>query len=299
VAARDNHPIERGTVYVAAPGAHVLVKRGHLRLVAGPKENGVRPAIDPLFRSAAAAYGPRVIGVVLSGTLDDGTLGLRRIYDRGGLTVVLDPSDAMFDGMPLSAIENVPVHHVVSLAKLGDTLARLAGEPIPDDAPEEERRMDEPDELDLVEVEAPIAQEDLPGKPSGFTCPECSGALWEVSEGELVRYRCRVGHAYSPETLLSAQNESLEASLWAGTRALEESASLQSKLAGRSRDRGHELTAARFESRARAARERATILRAALTGRVLAPVEAGLPVDPETGRPSEEAEAREEADAGA
>src|SRR5262249_18356758 len=249
-------------------------------LVAGPKENGMRPAIDPLFRSAAAAYGPRVIGVVLSGTLDDGTEGLRRIHDAGGVAVVLDPEDAMFTSMPLSAIANVPVHHVVGLDKLGDTLNRLAREPVPLSAEEVDRLMDQPDELDLVEVEAPIAQEDLPGKPSGFTCPECSGALWEVRDGELFRYRCRVGHAYSPESLLASQNDALEAALWAGTRALEESASLQAKLAGRAREQGHHLTATRFENQARAARERAMVLRAALTGKVLAPSEAGLPVDP-------------------
>ncbi|MFL5796946.1 MAG: chemotaxis protein CheB [Actinomycetota bacterium] len=292
----DGQPIERNRIAIAPPGAHMLVKRGHIKLVAGPRENGMRPAIDPLFRSAAAAYGPRVMGVVLSGALDDGSQGLGRIRERGGTAVVLDPDDALFDGMARAAIASVPVDHVVGLAKMGSVLARLAAEPRPRSG--EEPVVDDDQELDIVEVEAPIAQTDLAGEPSGFTCPECSGVLWEVRDGQLVRYRCRVGHAYSPAGLLSAQSDSLEAAIWAGIRSLEESGSLQGRLAGRARELGQAITATRFERQARASRERATILRAALTGQVLVPAGAGLPADPATGKRSEEAEAREQQDTG-
>src|SRR3954453_3075005 len=296
VAAGGGEPLEPGAGHAAPRGGALLVKRGRLRQVRGPTENGVRPAVDPLFRSAAAAYGPRTVGVILSGALDDGTEGLLRIHERGGVTMVLDPGDGMFDGMPRSAIENVPVDHVVGLAELGEVLARVASEPLPAGA--EQAAEGEPEELDPVEVDAAISEADLPGNPSGFTCPACDGVLWETHEGEFLRFRCRVGHAFSPESLLSEQSGTIEEALWAGIRALEENATLQARLAGRARERGQKISAGRFESMARAARERASVLRGMLSGTVLAPPAAGLPVGPVTGIRSADAEAREQVETG-
>ena len=295
VHAADGMEIEAGRVFVAPPDRHMLVKPGRIQLVSGPKENASRPAINPLFRTSAASYGPRVVGVVLSGTLDDGTLGLAEIQARGGTTVVQDPDDALFPSMPLSAIENVPVDHVVPAAKIGALLDDLVRRQLPEEVTMLEPESEEPDVTEFV---VPAAQADLPGQPSGFTCPECNGALWEIRNGELIRFQCRVGHAYSTESLLSEQSSSLEAALWAAVRSLEESASLQNRLAGRARSRGHDLTANRFEAEARQAIERARIIRTALLieGSAFEEVAAedGLPRDPETGDPSRAAESREQ-----
>lgn len=274
----DGDAIRHGNVYVAPPDRHLLIRGGILRLSRGPTENAMRPAIDPLFRSAASSFGPRVVGVILSGVLDDGTAGLIAVKRRGGVAIVQDPEEALFDGMPRSALANVPVDHILPVQDMAAELARLSVEPLDidegtdpmDGEIEEEVRIDDMDE---AAMHTTVEQ----GPPSGLTCPECHGALWELNDSELVRYRCRVGHAYSSETLLAEQSERLEAAMWQAFRALKESAALAAKLAARTRRRGSEVLAERYEQQERDARERAEIIKQALV-RGHAP-SSGMPLD--------------------
>lgn len=261
--AEDHARISHGQVYVAPPDHHVLVHRGHLRVVRGPRENMFRPAIDPLFRSAAYSYGPRVVGVVLTGSLDDGTAGLVTIKRFGGLAVVQDPHDALFPGMPTNALRSVEVDYRLPLAEIGATLSRLGRDPassreVPhvsdENTADYERRVAE---LDLSAIE----QDDRPGTPSEFACPECGGVLWEVKDGTLVRFRCRVGHAFSGESLMAAQTTGLEDALWSALRALEEKLSLAQRLAERAHTNRQSRAASRFEEQARTAEEHAETLR--------------------------------------
>jgi two-component system, chemotaxis family, protein-glutamate methylesterase/glutaminase len=262
---KDGEPIQPGRVYVAPPDHHVLLRTGHLRLSRGPRENGHRPAIDPLFRSAAREYATGVIGLVLSGTLDDGTAGLLAIKSRGGVAIVQDPTDALYPGMPSSALEHVQVDHVVVAASMGKLLVRLIAdlaEPPPAPAPTEMRVEVEMEGFSLEAIEG-----DHPGRPSGFSCPDCNGVLWQIKDGGLERYRCRVGHAWSPESLLTQQSEALEAALWVALRSLEERAALARRLAEPARRRGHSITATRFEEQAAEAQQAARLVRDLLLNR--------------------------------
>jgi len=250
-----------GTIYIAPPDRHLVIGRdGRLHVTRGPRENRHRPAVDPLFRSAAVVFRERAIGVVLSGTLDDGTSGLLAIKEFGGLAIVQEPRDAMYPGMPLSAIEHVEVDYQAPIRDLGALLSRLAAEDPPRRRPvaapvlEMETRMAELDP-------AALANDERPGKPSPYSCPDCGGVLWEIEEGEYVRYRCRVGHAFSPETMLSAQDDVLEEALWSAVKTLEESARLSKRLAAAERARGHDWLAKRFEEKESDARERVEVIR--------------------------------------
>jgi two-component system, chemotaxis family, protein-glutamate methylesterase/glutaminase len=259
--ARDGEAIGPGRIYVARPGCHLHVERGRLRLTRGPKENNHRPAVDPLFRSAAWAYGPRVIGVILSGTLDDGTAGLAAIKRHGGLAVVQDPEDALYAGMPRSAAEHNAVDHVVPLADLPGLLSTLARQPVSPEA----LQMPDQSDRDAVEMTAAENHQPAPGsEPSVYSCPECSGTLFEVQDGELVRFRCRVGHAYGSETLLASQGEALEAALWTALRALEEHASLSRRMAQSAGRRGNARSASTFTEQALGAEHHASVIRGVL-----------------------------------
>lgn len=262
--ARDGEPLLAGHIYIAPPDHHLLVRPEHIHLARGPRENGHRPAIDPLFRTAARTYGNRVIGVVLSGVLDDGTAGLLAIKRRGGIAVAQDPDDAMYPGMPRSAMENVDCDHIVPLKDLAPLLVRLAHEPVVESAnqpiPEDMER-----EADMAELEPDVLHgDDKYGVPSVWACPDCGGTLWELHEGDIIRFRCRVGHAFSAETLLAEQSDQLEDAFWVALRALEESAALSRRLSERARSRGNDRTAERFEDQAQAAIERADIVRKVL-----------------------------------
>jgi two-component system, chemotaxis family, protein-glutamate methylesterase/glutaminase len=261
---KDGEPIEPGRVYVAPPDHHVLLRSGHVHLARGPRENGHRPAVDPLFRSAAREYASRVIGVVLSGALDDGTAGLAAIKTRGGLAVVQEPADALYPGMPTSALEHVRVDHVQPAAAMGELLARLTAEPAGAANPAP-ANMEVEVEVEGFSLEA--MEGEHPGKPSGFSCPDCNGVLWEIQDGDLQRFRCRVGHAWSPESLLTQQSEGLEAALWIALRSLEERAALARKLAAPARRRGHTITASRFEEQAAEAQQAARLVRNLLLDR--------------------------------
>jgi two-component system, chemotaxis family, protein-glutamate methylesterase/glutaminase len=259
----DGEAIQPGRIYVAPPDSHLLIRKGRVRLSRGPRENGHRPAVDPLFRSAATAYGRRVVGVVLSGTLDDGTAGLVAVRRRGGVTVVQDPADALFASMPRNALEAVPADHVLPVALIPPLLAELARQEVEPDPNGEDAMPDDMEiesefaELDLDAIE----DKDHPGTPSGFACPDCGGALWEIRDGELVRFRCRVGHAYTANGLLAEQSEALETALWTALRALEERSALAIRVAERVRARGNDRTATKFEEQAQQSRQRAAMLR--------------------------------------
>jgi two-component system chemotaxis response regulator CheB len=261
--AEDGQRAENGTLYVAPPDRHLIVEAdGTLRTPRGPRENRHRPSVDPLFRSAALAYGPHAIGVILSGTLDDGTAGLLAIQRRGGITIVQDPDDAAYPGMPKSAIANVDVDHVLPMRDIANQLTiSLLQEP--------RGARDSDDGVKQMKLETKIAEMDAnalrgderPGQPSAFSCPDCGGVLWEIDEGEFSRFRCRVGHAYSPETMLAAQGDVLEEALWTAMKTLEESARLSKRLAAAERQRSHEWMAVRFDEKETEARDRADIIR--------------------------------------
>jgi len=262
---RDSEPIQPGRIYVAPPDHHVLVRTGHVHLSRGPRENGHRPAIDPLFRSAAREYAARVIGVVLSGALDDGTAGLLAIKSRGGIAVVQNPEDALYPGMPGNALEHAQVDHVLAAASMGKLLTRLLAnlaEPPADPAPTGMRV-----EVEMEGFSMEAFEGHHPGRPSGFSCPDCHGVLWQIKDGGLERYRCRVGHAWSPESLLTQQSEALEAALWVALRSLEERAALARRLAEPARRRGHAITATRFEEQAAEAQQAARLVRDLLLNR--------------------------------
>jgi two-component system chemotaxis response regulator CheB len=265
--AKDGEPIVPGRVYVAPPDFHMLLKDGQVRLARGPTENSHRPAIDPLFRTAARRYGRRVVGVVLSGVLDDGTAGMLAIKCRGGLAVVQDPADVLYAGMPQNVLEHLAVDHSLRAAEIGPLLAGLAVEslqPLPEPAIPAEMEM----ESDMAEME-PVALQNAnrPGVPSGFGCPECNGTLWELHDGDLVRYRCRVGHAWSPDSLLAKQSDGLEAALWTALRALEERAVLAGRMADRADQRGYDLVAAKFRVQVGEAEGHAKVIRDVLLSR--------------------------------
>jgi two-component system, chemotaxis family, protein-glutamate methylesterase/glutaminase len=217
----DQEPLRRGHVYVASADQHLMLEDGLIRLTRGPKECRARPAIDVLFRSAAVVYGPRAIGVVLSGMLDDGTAGLWAIKNRGGIALVQDPREAMHPGMPESAIHHVKVDMVGPCAELAREIAELAA------ANSASARSDKAGRL---AVETTIAGEGNAlqlgvmkmGEVSQYTCPDCHGVLVQIEEGSIVRFRCHTGHAFSLQTLLAEVSESIDKGLWDTIRAIEE-----------------------------------------------------------------------------
>lgn len=257
----DGERIESGRIYVAPPDFHLLVEQGYVRVLRGPKENRCRPAIDPLFRSAARAYGPRVIGVVLTGALNDGTAGLLAIKRRGGCAVVQDPADAFFPSMPASALEYVSADYCQPLANIGPLLNELGHEPATEDAVYPVSA-DMEIETKILEMNvATMESEQRPGNISAFTCPECKGPLWELRDGDLLRFRCRQGHAFTGETMMAGQTDAVEDALWTALNILQESAQMSERMAAESRQRNRQYAATHFEAMAREKWERADILR--------------------------------------
>ena len=261
--ALDKEPIRPGRIYVAPPDLHLLLRPGTIRIVRGPKENNARPTVDATFRTAARAYGPRVVGVVLSGALDDGTAGLAAIKERGGITVVQDPGDALFPDMPRNAMEAVKVDYCLPTREIASLLVRLALEPVTETATPVPEDMQKESEIEAIDMDT-IEDEEKPGTPSVFGCPDCGGVLWELQDGELLRFRCRVGHAYGAEGLLEAQSESLDTALWSAFRALEENAALCRRLAKQARKHQRTKSAKLFDGRAEAAERQADAIRQVL-----------------------------------
>ena len=258
---QDGEEIVHGRIYIAPPDRHLLVKDGYIRLARGPRENCNRPAVDPLFRTAARAYGRRVVGVILSGTLDDGTAGLMRVKQRGGVAIVQKPEEALYSGMPDNAIENVEVDHILPVAEIAAMLTLLAHQPVEENG-EDAVSSDLEMESDMAELELDAMQKaNRPGTPSPFGCPDCGGVLWELEQGRLTHFRCRTGHAYSTHSLLAAQTPAQEEAMWNALRALEEKAALTQRMAKRANDHNQIYSAQRFEEQANVAHERAAIIR--------------------------------------
>jgi two-component system, chemotaxis family, protein-glutamate methylesterase/glutaminase len=232
VPAEDGLEIAPGTIYTAPPDRHLLVEAGRMRVIRGPRENRHRPAIDPLFRSAAWAHGPRVVGVVLSGSLDDGTAGLWAIKSCGGITVVQEPAEAEHPEMPTHALMHNRIDHRLPLAGIAELLVRLSREPV-----DITRSASPPpgiaDEIGFANLEGEMEDVARLGALSPFTCPTCRGALWELEEGDHLRYRCHTGHAFSQESLQVDQTLAIEESLYSALRAVEEKAAALRRLAER------------------------------------------------------------------
>lgn len=258
---QDGEAIRHGQIYVAPSDQHLLVKDGYIRLARGPRENSHRPAVDPLFRTAARVYGRRVVGVVLSGTLDDGTAGLAAVKKRGGVAIAQDPDEALYSGMPRSAIENVDIDHILKIDEIAHILVKLASQPVEEEQAEAVSAEMEI-ESDIAELELKAMQKThRPGTPSPYACPECGGTLWELHEEKLLRFRCRTGHAFSAASLLAEQSQDLEEALWIALRALEEKAALTERLATRAHERHQSFSAKRFKEQSQAAQHHAALVR--------------------------------------
>ena len=281
---QDGDELHYGHIYVAPPDHHLTIDGTRVRVQHGPSENGVRPAVDPLFRSAARAFGPRVVGVVLTGALDDGTAGLAAVKEAGGIAVVQDPAEAFSPSMPRSAMTLVPVDHVLPLREIPILLSSLALEKAPNDRHQTGPHL-APIEPDHSEASIAFSPEDRPGRVSIYSCPECHGSLWETDDLGILRFRCRVGHVYSSESMLAAQTDSVDRALWAALRSLEERASLTTKMAARARERQHAWVANAFETRAKEAQQHAAVVREMLVNRTTGhdtPDETAEPVAPIT-----------------
>jgi two-component system chemotaxis response regulator CheB len=266
--AKHRAEIKPAHIYIAPPDFHLLVSPLGLKLSRGPRENGFRPAVDPLFRSAARVYRSSVMGIILSGALDDGSYGLKVLKDSGGIAVVQDPDDASFPSMPANAIRVVDVDHVLPASQIADLIAKLSetlnkGEPAM--ARKKSQKEPEPqlvsDETDVQDMQKEF------GPPSALTCPDCGGALWEIQDGALARYRCHVGHQYSIEGLDAEHQDAVEGALWSAVRVLEEHADLRHRMARRADAGGLKQVSDAFTRSARDSHQQAHTIRELLFGR--------------------------------
>lgn len=263
VFAKDQEPVQKGRVYIAPPDHHLLLEKEHVVVAKGPKENRFRPSIDALFRSAAYTYCERVIGIVLTGALDDGTSGLWSVKRLGGITVVQDPADSLCDSMPTSVLSQVEVDHVVPVGEMGALLQRLVKEPVQTAAAPADS------ELARMQREVNIAAQKNAfetgimdqGEYSPFTCPECHGALVTLQEGSIKRFRCHTGHAFSSTALLKEVTRKVEDDLWNVVRGLEETVMLLEQSGRQHEEQGHSVEAERFYEKALEVRERSTRIR--------------------------------------
>lgn len=240
----DGDRIEKGRIFVAPPDHHLVLEQDHVHVTVGPKEQHQRPCINVTFRSAALAFGDRVVGVVLTGQLDDGTAGLWEIKRRGGIAIAQNPEEAAFPSMPLSAIRDVEVDYTVKLTEIAPLLTRLA--------------MQESSQL-----KQNGEQKEMSPKVTDLTCPDCRGTIWEVPRGRFTEYRCRVGHIFSPKSMLAEQFASQEKLLYGAIVSLEEGASLAERLADQMGPEAGE----RLRQEARERKQQAEIVKQVLTSR--------------------------------
>jgi two-component system, chemotaxis family, protein-glutamate methylesterase/glutaminase len=264
VHAQDGDRIRPRQIYVAPPDHHLLIDGDRIGVKKGPRENRFRPSIDALFRSAAYTYRTRVIGVVLSGVLDDGTSGLWSIKRLGGMTVVQDPEDAAHNAMPLNALEQVEIDHSLPARDMGPLLARLSRQ---GPAAASETVSDPSRQMEIEVAVAAGGNAFARGimectELSPFTCPECHGALVKLKEGTMTRFRCHTGHAFSKSALLAGVTEAVDHSLWQVTRALEECVMLLEQMARDLQERGETAEADRVLLKARDTERRASALQA-------------------------------------
>jgi two-component system chemotaxis response regulator CheB len=287
--ARDGESVQMGRIYVARPDHHLLIEDSRVRVTRGPKENRFRPAVDPLFRSAAYAFGPRVIGIITSGALDDGTSGLWEIKRRGGIAIAQDPNDAEISSMPENAIREMTVDHVVPASDIARLIVRLSQDEVNEHA---EEFMQDDNENKRTFEEIGIAAENnafrsgvyQSGELTPLTCPECSGVLARLKDGGRVRFRCHTGHAFSADSLLSSLTENIEESLWSAIRGVDESVMLLNHIGDHfaEADRGN--LAAKFFQKANEAESRNEVIRQAVLDHELLTTEA-IERDPVTPPP--------------
>lgn len=267
--ASDGERYSKGQIYIAPANRHLLIERDRIVLGNGPRENNARPAIDPMMRSIALCCGPRAIGVVLTGTMGDGASGLWTLDCCGGITVVQDPKDAAFAEMPTNALKKVQPDHLLGLAEMPKLFANLArqsaGEtsPVPDNIPfevdiarGESSTADRMEKMERAEKTRKMGRMDRMGmmdqlgRRSVFACPDCNGVMWEIGEGNLVRYRCHIGHAYTAEVMSLALDENLRRALSTALRTLEDRVALALRLQRQAEHQQRPLTAASWETRA-------------------------------------------------
>lgn len=278
----DGEAIVRGRVYVAAPDHHLLLGEDTVWVKRGPQENRFRPSIDALFRSAARAHGSRVIGMVLTGSLYDGTVGLQAIKKRGGITVVQDPAEADYPSMPKTALRYVKVDHTVAIADAGALLVRLVAETSPS-------QQGFPTTVEL-EIESNIAEQVMNtkqflesvekiGKRTTYTCPDCNGAIWQIGDDEPLKLRCHVGHSFTGEVFLQEQSRNTETALWTVIRIMEEKVTFARQLAERKRQQEMAEEAAVYEREADALDEAVTTVRELIVNGIAAPPSLAEPID--------------------
>ena len=254
VTPRNGDPIRPGYLYTPTPDLHLELHDDGFRVTHGPKVNGARPSIDVLFRSAAATFGNRVVGVVLSGGLDDGSAGLAAICVAGGAAVVQSPDDALIDSMPRNAIAAAGPEHVVPAEKIGGLIADIVGaRAVASSAPNRKGGK-------KLEMEA-VGIHDADGQVTGLTCPDCHGSIWMQGDGGELTFNCRIGHSYSPEAFFEIQSENVENALWAGVRSLEEQASMAAVMAARAERKEDDQARRRLERRRELANANADVLR--------------------------------------
>jgi two-component system, chemotaxis family, protein-glutamate methylesterase/glutaminase len=262
VTGRDGIPVEPGRIVVAPADRHLLVLDGVVRLGLGPRENMTRPAVDPLFRSAALSYGPRVIGVVLSGLLNDGVAGLAAVKQFGGLAVVQNPADARADSMPLEALRSCEVDYRAPAAELGGVLAQLAREPAAAAQPIPPELAFEVDIALGRAIDSPILARIA--DPSPLSCPQCGGVLSEIRSKPPLRFRCQVGHAFTAEALDQEKEGSVDEALRVALRIIEERAALVDRMAREARANGHVRSAPFYDKRSKEMRGYADTIRHAV-----------------------------------
>lgn len=249
----DDETFLPGRVYVAAPDCHLLLNGDRVRVLRGPQENRFRPSIDALFRSAARSHGSRVIGMVLTGYLDDGTVGLQAIKQRGGITVVQDPEEAEYPSMPRTALRYVKVDYTVPIADAGALLIRLVAEP----AAAQEDFPTTP----AIEIESNIAEQVMNtreflenveqiGERTTYSCPDCNGSIWQIGDEEPLKLRCHVGHSFTGEVFSAEQSRNVESALWSAIRIMEEKVSFSRQLADRKRKQNLPAAADAYEKAA-------------------------------------------------
>ena len=258
----DGEVIKAGLIYVSPPDHHMLLEGNRVLVKKGPKENNFRPSIDALFRSAAYVYGPRVIGIVLSGLLNDGTSGLWSVKRLGGITIIQEPADADFPSMPLNVMEYVKVDYSNRASDMGLLLKKLTTE----------RASKKPkiskEEMAFLKMEVIISKQDNAfamgimneGELTPFTCPECHGVLVRLIEGKFIRFRCHTGHAYTASALLADLSKSVEETLWQSMRGLEETTLLLNQISEHFKKEGLQEAAAVFAGRADMTTKRARVI---------------------------------------
>jgi two-component system chemotaxis response regulator CheB len=251
VSAENNMPYEGNRIYVAPPDRHLLINDGVMQLKAGPRENGSRPSIDPLFRSAARTHRERVVGVILTGKLDDGAAGLYAVKARGGLAIVQDPTEAAAPDMPLNAMRHLAVDHCLPLIGIAALLSKIAsGESASDAVSSQDMKQARNDLVDGPELmKSPPPNE----TQISLSCPECNGSLYEQKAGEMAHFRCHIGHSFSPESLSEAHKEALERALWTAVRTLNERVTMHRQFFRRERNASEDALFRRFEESVKSA----------------------------------------------